>query len=173
MSSPRVQKQFQAMPDQLKRLGSYSFNIKDVIKWQGRVTAGSDLGDDAMLLDITASTWATANCRAILIAEPATDRNDQAAFKTQSHAEGQYIDGSVSFKLYMETPASWTGEHAKCQRLLMHMLVGQLSAPVELLLCANATEPTVQGVNGAGASAAFTSAGVYLPYGGMAYPGGI
>jgi hypothetical protein len=173
MSSPRVQKIFEGMPDQLKRLGAYSWNIRDVIRWQGRVTAGNDQGRDAMLLDLDSATWADNNRRAILIAVPASDKNDQAGFKTQSHSQGQYIDGSVSFKLYLETPEDWTNDQARFGRLMQHLLVGQLSAPVEIFYCANDTEPTVQGVNGAGATAAFTSAGVYLPYGGVAVPGGI
>jgi hypothetical protein len=43
---------------------------------------------------------------------------------------------------------------------------------VELLYCADGTNPTVEGVNGAGSSATYTSAGLFLPYG-MGYAGGI
>lgn len=175
MSSPRAQKQFQAMPDQLKRLGGYTFDINGVLRWQGRVGT-NDLGlagYDACVLDLDATVWADNARRVLIVAVPAQDKNGTAAMKTQSHAAGMYLDGSYSFKCYVETPESWTGEQARWERILMQHLVGQLAAPVELLYCANDTEPTLQGVNGVtAASASFTTAGTYLPYG-MTYPGGV
>lgn len=168
MSSPRVQKLFEAMPDQLKRLGGYTFDIRQVIRWQGRDASGKD----ACLIDIDAATWADNNRRVIIVAEPASDLNNTAALKTQSHASGHTLDGSVRFHLYAETPEAWTDEQARFMRIVQHHLVGQLAAPTQLLLTANDTEPTVEGVNGAGATAATTSAGWYLPWG-MTYPGGV
>lgn len=169
MSSPRIQKIFEAMPDQLKRLGQYTFELSSVLKWQGR----DALGRDAAVIDIDSTTWADNNRRVIIVAKEASDKNNQAGFKTQSHSSGQSMASSVSFLVYMETAEDHTGEQARFQRLVMHMLLGQLGAPCELLLTANDTEPTVNGVNGAGATAATTSAGTYLPYGNVAYPGGI
>lgn len=170
MSSPRVQKIFEGLSDQLKRLGGYSYtDLRSVIVWQGRDAQGRD----ACVLDIDSPTWADNNRRAIIVAEPAKATGGTDALRTQSHASGHFLDGSVNFKIYMETPESWTDQQAHFQRLLTHMFLGQLGAPVELLLTANDTEPTVEGVNGAGSTAAATSAGQLKPYGGISYPGGV
>lgn len=164
MSSVRVQKYFEAMPEQIKRLGGYSYDFRQVIRWQGRVTAGPHAGKDAMVLDIDSAAWADNNRRCIVLATPASDLNNTAAMKTQSHAAGHYLDGSVRFSVYAETPESWTGAQAAFMRHVMHHLRGQLAAPVELFWGNNDAEPTVQGVNGAGAdSAGLTSAGVDSP----------
>lgn len=164
MSSVRVQKYFEAMPEQIKRLGGYSYDFRQVIRWQGRVTAGTHAGKDAMVLDIDSATWADNNRRCIILATPASDLNSTAAMKTQSHASGHYLDGSVRFSVYAETPEAWTNAQAAFMRHVMHHLRGQLGAPVELFWGTNDVEPTVQGVNGAGAdSAGLTSAGVDLP----------
>jgi hypothetical protein len=168
MSSPRVQKLFEAMPDQLKRLGGYTFDIRQVIRWQGRAADGKD----ACVIDIDSATWADNNRRVIIVAEPASDKNNTTAMKTQSHAAGHYLDGSVKFKVYAETPEAWTDAQAHFMRLVQQHIVGQLAAPMELLLTANDTQPTVDGVNGAGATASATSAGTYLPWG-MSYTGGV
>jgi hypothetical protein len=173
MSSARVQKYFSALPDQIKRLGGYTWDVNSVIRWQGTATAGADIGRDAVVIDLNSATWADNAPRAIIVAIPASDLLDQAVFKTQSHAQGQYIDGSVKFRVHLESLESMTDAQAKFQRILFHALLGQLGAPVELMFTANDTEPTVEGVNGAVATAAATSAGTYLPYGGVAYPGGI
>lgn len=173
MSSPRVSRMLSACTDQLKRLLSGSFDIYQVVRWQGLVAAGPLAGNDAILIDLTSATWATGNSRAILVAIPASDLQNQAGFKTQSHSAGQFIDGSVRLNLYVETPASWTGTQAMFERTIQHHFVGQLGAPVELFFSGNTVEPTLQGVNGAGSSATYTSAGVYLPYGSVLAPGGI
>lgn len=173
MSSPRVQKMYQGMPDQLKRLGFYTLKpASDAIRWAGRAASGSEAGKDAAVFDFDALAWATGQKRAVLVASPAHDQNDTAAMKTQSHASGTFIDGSVSFTLYAETPADHTGAHAQFLQHMLHHLRGQLGAPVNMKLCANATEPTIQGVNGAGSSASYTDAGTFLPWG-MSYPGGV
>jgi len=168
MSSPRVQKIYQGLTEQLRKLGPYANAFKSGIVAQGRDSTGRD----AVVIDLTDSTWATANLRAIVAANPASDVNNTAALKTQSHASGYFIDGSVSFEVRMETPASWTGDHARFQRELLHALRGQLGAPMQLLLTANATEPTLNGINGAVATAATTDAGTYQPYF-FALPGGV
>lgn len=172
MSSQRVLKIFQGMPEQLKKLGPYTFNINDVIRWQGRVTAGADAGKDACVIDLTAATWANGNLRAIIVADAASDLGNTAAMKTQSHASGMFIDGSVRFRVYVETPEDHVGNQARFVRILMHHLVGQLGAPVELYMGTNDVEPTRNSVNGAGADSASATAGWYLPWG-MTYPGGI
>jgi len=174
MSSLRVQKIFSAAPNQIKLLGGYSFDWQTALAWAGRVTAGADAGKDACVIDGSSSTWATGNLRVVLVAVPAMDQvpGSVSASKTQSHASGHFIDGGVRLKVYAETPATWTGTHAHFLRDVQQHLVGQNSAPIELYLCANGTNPEVEGVNGAGSSASYTSAGIYLPYG-MGYAGGI
>jgi len=172
MSSPRAQKLFEAIPDQVKRLGGYDIDFREVVRWQGRATAGTHAGRDACVIDFTALAWADNNLRVILVAEPAADRNNTTAMRTQSHAAGHYLDGSVKFHMYVETPEAWTDAQAKFQREMLHHLQGQLASPVRLWMGDNDTEPEVEGVNGAAATSNFTDAGWYLPYG-MVYPGGV
>lgn len=160
MSSPRVQKIYQGLTESLRKLGPYANAFKTGIKWQGR----DALGKDAVLIDLTATAWATGNLRVIVVADPAADANNTAALKTQSHAQGYFLDGSVSFEVYMETPALHTDDQAKFQREILHVLRGQLGAPIHLFLTANTVKPTVNGVDGAGATAATTDAGTYQPY---------
>lgn len=178
MSSPRVTKIFEGLAGQLQRMGYKQaldkFGGRPVIRWIGRVAdaAPAEAGHDAVLLDLDSATWTTGNRRAILIADPATDLSDTKALKTQSHAFGHFLDGSVSFKMIMETPADYTGNAAQFFAEMLHILRGQLGAPVDLYLTANGTEPTYNGVNGASSTAASTEAKFYLPYG-MTYPGGV
>lgn len=162
MSAIRIQKLFQAMPSNIKSLGAYTFDINDVIRWQGRVNGGTEDGKDAVLIDIDAYTWAASNRRAILVATPFMEPNNFQAFKTRSHATGYFIDGGVRMAMYVETPSAVTDAESKFDRLALHHLIGQLGGTVELFYCAHGTEPTVQGVNGAGSTASFTSAGVYV-----------
>jgi hypothetical protein len=168
MSSPRVQKIYQGLTEQLRKLGPYPNAFKT-----GTIAVGRDsTGRDAVVIDLTGPSWLTANLRVIIAANPASDANNTAAFKTQSHASGYFIDGSVSFEVRMETPANHTGTLARFQREVLHALRGQLGAPLQLLLTANGTEPTLNGVNGAVATAATTDAGTYQPYF-FALPGGV
>ena len=160
MSSPRIQKVFQGLTNSLRLLGPYPDAFKTGIKFQGHDSAGKD----AVVIDLTSATWATANLRVIIVADAASDANNTAAFKTQSHAAGMFLDGSVSFRVYSETPADYVGDAAKFQREILHVLRGQLGAPIQLLLTANGVEPTVAGVNGAVATAVATDAGHYTPY---------
>lgn len=168
MSSARVQKMFTGLTEQLRKLGPYANAFKSGIVAQGRDSAGRD----AVLIDLTGPTWATGNLRVIIAAVAAADYTNSDQFKTQSHVANHFIDGSVSFEVRMETPATHTDAHAKFQREILHALRGQLGAPVELLLTANATQPTLQGLDGAAATAATVSAGVYNPYF-FALPGGV
>lgn len=176
MSSPRVQKIWQGLTEQLRKLGPYpnAFAGFGGSSTHGSIVAqGRDVnGRDAVVIDVDSATWATANRRIIVAANPASDVNNTAALKTQSHASGTFIDGSVSFDLYMETPANYTGLHAQFYRNVLQALKGQLGAPVHILLTANGTEPTLNGINGAGATAATTDAGTDQPYF-FALPGGV
>lgn len=160
MSSPRISKIFIGLTESLRKLGPYANAFKTGLVW-----SGIDLnGGNACVIDLTSATWATAHLRAVLVSIPAHDSQNLAALKTQSHAAGMFIDGSVSFQLIMEDAASNMSAHAKFQREIMHVLRGQLGAPVELLLTANTVEPKVNGVNGATSTADTTSAGTYQPY---------
>lgn len=173
MSSPRITKLWEGLAEQLHRQGYAGTVSKQgialCIKWIGRDAAGKD----ACVVDLDSATWASGNRRAIIVATAAgTKPTDFADFHTQSHAAGHQIDGSVSLTCYMEAPAAHTDAQARFERELLHVLRGQLGAPISLQLTANGTEPTVNGANGAGATAATTDAGDYLPYG-MAVSGGI
>ena len=169
MSSVRVQKIFEGLPEQLKRLGGYTVSLDSMIKWQGRDASGKD----ACVIDIDSTTWADNNRRVILVAKEASDKNDTAGMKTQSHSLGQSMGSSVSLIMYAETPEDHTGAQAQWMRVVQQAIVGQLGCPVQILLTANDTQPTVNGVNGAVATASTTDAGTLLPYGGVGYPGGI
>jgi len=173
MSSNRVQKYFEGALEQIKRLGGYTGQARDAMIWQGRVASGPNAGKDACVIDFTSATWADGNKRVILLAEPASDLNGTAAMKTQSHASGNFIDGSVRFKMYCETPEAFTDAQAAFFRHVEHHLRGQLSAPVEIFYGTNDVEPKLNGVNGAVAdSAGLTSAGVDQPAL-WASPGGV
>jgi hypothetical protein len=161
------------MPEQIKRAGKYSYNYQTALVWSGPVASGANAGKDACVIDIDSATWADNNRRVIILAEPASDFNNTAALKTQSHASGHFIDGSVYLKAYFETPESWTGAQAQFVFHVMHHLRGQLASPVELFFGTNDVEPALLGVNGAGAdSAGLTSAGWMIP-GLWPAPGGI
>lgn len=176
MSSPRVQKLFQAMPQQIKGLGKYDVVFTDVLRWAGRVDSTNDLGligHDACILDFDAyPSWASGQKRVIITAEPASDYNNTSAMKTQSHAAGNFIDGSVRLHLWLETPGAVTDAQSAFVRNVVQHVRGQLAAPCQLHYTADGTQPAIKGVAGAGASAAFTAAEWMLPYS-MVYPGGV
>lgn len=140
MSSPRVQKIFQGMTESLRKLGPYESAFKTGIKWQGIDTAG----EDAVVIDVDSPTWGTGNRRVIITASVAGSTMP-AAMRTQSHAAGHFLDGSVSFVVRVETPASFTNAHNKFMLEILHVLRGQLGAPMELLLTANGVEPRLPG----------------------------
>ena len=172
MSSPRGVKILEGLAEQLHRMG-YAQAIsttgqKVCIRWLGR---GAD-GRDTARIDLTAATWATANLNVLVALNPATDANNTAALKTQSHAQGLFLDGSVNVSVYMETPADYTSAHAQFVQEIMHILRGQLGAPVIMNLTANGTKPTLNGVDGAVADVVGTQVKEFLPYG-MTYSGGI
>lgn len=171
MSSPRVVKILSSIEENLKNLGNNK--PKQVVFG----TAQSKY--QAVTIDLSkaaGAAWATGDLRAIIVAIPGGSEISDA-MRTQSHALGQFIDGSVSLQLWMEslntTAAPTTAEKAyvKFQQDLIHTLRGQFGAPVELFLTAEGTQPTVDGLNGAvanvGASVAFLA-----PYG-RNYVGGI
>jgi hypothetical protein len=171
MSSARVQKYIQAMPEQVRRLlGIYSSSPQATLDpfgqyliWTGRSTAGVSAGDDVGVIDFDTGAWASGHRYAIVQANVASDLNNTLAMRTQSHAQGYFIDGSVNWTLYLETPAAWTNAHAAFERAMLHHLKGQLGSPVTLMYTANGTQPTLNSVNGAGADATGTSAGTDLP----------
>ncbi len=183
MSSPRVQKYFEAMPNQIIRLGGYQADFNEALRWQGRVgadTAAVDVaeGEDAAVVDITALAWATLNKRFLIVAKRASDANDTKALQTQSHAFGQVIDGSHSFYVFAEAPASPGGasdanlEYYRFTQIIQQHLTGQLGAPVKFYWTDAGVEPTLEGVSGAGSSASFTEGDWVIPYG-LTYPGGV
>lgn len=165
MSSQRISKQFESIPNQLRQLGPYHLGFSSAIVWQGRVDASNaDLaGKNAVVIDFTSATWATGNLRAIIVANPVGDEDHTLALKTQSHAFGHFIDGSVSFSVYMETPTTWVDELAAFQRNVLQHLRGQLSAPVQLNLCPASDEPTLNGVNGETTSATYVVSELMQP----------
>jgi len=180
MASPRVQKIFEAMPNQLRRLGKYDIDFKEVVRFQGRVAATTDgyEGYDVAVIDLTSLAWATLGKRVILVAEPASDKNKTAAMHTQSHASSHFIDGSVRFHAYMESAPKFFGstaaakEYARFIDNVQQHLVGQLASPVQFHFTDAAVEPTLDGVNGATATATNEDQEWLLPYG-MVYPGGV
>jgi hypothetical protein len=103
--------------------------------------------------------------------------------KTQSHAAGEFVGGSVHVQLYLEaidgaalSQAELDLEKFKAQ--LQHCLVGQLSAQTELKLSVAGTPASAALLSGGAlvTSAATwestgASAGVLLPYGRVMAPG--
>jgi len=177
MSDLRVGRILQALPAQVKSLSGATFDPSQALLANTTVGAANTdgyAGYNAAVVDATASTWASGNLRVIVIAKPAQDFNNTPALHTQSHAQGQYLTGSSSFIVLTETPASWTGAQAAFIRNVQFHLQGQMGAPVDLQFCANGTQPTVNQLNGATATAAFTDSGTYYPYGGgVGYVGGV
>jgi hypothetical protein len=174
MSTPRNLKYFQAMPENLKRLGGYKADIIKSMVWSGLVNdpAGAFHGFNAAVIDLTSATWAADNKRFIVIAEPASDLNKTAAMYTQSHAQGHFIDGSSRFHVFMETPSSFVTEHATFMRYVQQHILGQLAAPMKFWFSANTVKPEVKGVDSAAATSASTESEWMIPYG-MVYPGGV
>jgi len=176
MASPRVIKIFEALKEGFHNLG---YPIP-ALNNQGKSTdANFDPGCQAVVLDFDAASWVTGNRRVVVLAEPA-GYNEADAVKTQSHASGYFIDGSVKFKVITEAQAGLS--HTSLQPALdfekfyadcLHILRGQLSAPIDLYFCDNTEEPKIAGLNSAGASSIhLTKLATLLPYG-RTYPGGI
>lgn len=172
MSAVRVTKIFEGLAEQFRRQGyPQAFDIhgtRPCIKWIGRAADGRD----AVVIDLTSAVWAAGNLRCVIAANPASDLNHTDALKTQSHASGYFIDGSVSFDVFVESPLSWVGEQSRFLIEAIHILRGQLGAPITLHVTAAGTEPTLAGVNGETVDVTGVDGGVFLPYG-MTYPGGI
>lgn len=170
MSSPRVTKIHQLLEEGLKNLGQPKAKLVSFGTAQGKY--------QSVVLNFSkaSGSWASADLKAIVVAIPAGDGLPDSV-KTQSHASGLFIDGSVNFQVWMESvPASASptaGEKAfiKFQQDLLHVLRGQLSAPVSLFLTAAGTEPKVTGLESAVADAGSAIASL-MPYG-RSYAGGI
>ena len=181
MSSPRVQKIFEAIPDQLRKLGKYDVNFRTAVIWQGRATAGTYAGKDVAVIDMSAdpsAAYAANTKRIVIVAEPASDLNNTTAMKTQSHAGGHFLDGSVRFYVHAAEAAVITSasaaelEYAQFLGNVQTHLVGQLAAPTNFNFSVAGVEATVDTVNGEVSTVATTSLGWLLPYG-MVYPGGV
>lgn len=184
MASPRVQKMFQNITAQVRKLDGIDIDFLEAIRYSSiTVPAGGtplvSSGSDAMLLDMDSATWASGNRRAIVVAIPASDTNNTAALKTQSHSSGKFIDGSVRFEVYMEAPDmtnladATDGPHFDFFQSLQQHMVGQKGAPTQFYFTAHAAEPTLDGVNASTTDATYSTSGkIVLPYG-MVYPGGV
>lgn len=176
MASPRVVKILEIMKENFHNLG-YSLPVKNV---QGKsADAAFFPGTQGLVIDFDAATWATGKRRAVLLAIPA-GFGESDAVKTQSHAAGNFIDGSVKFALVVEAAAglSHTSTEAELafarfQADILHVLRGQLSSPVDLYVCDKTEQPEIEGIDGSTASSAhLTKVGSLLPYG-RTYVGGI
>lgn len=178
MSDMRISKIFQILPSQVKSLTGLTFDSTFALKANTQIstvnTAGL-AGLTACVIDATATTWATGNLRAIVVANPASDYYNTLAMRTQSHAQGQYLTGSSSFSIYMEAPASFGSALDFFERQLIFCLQGQQGAPCTLYFtAANGTEPTIAGLNGASATATYSAPVSLAVYGGgVGYPGGV
>lgn len=166
---------FKSFPDQLKKLGKYTTSTSAMVVWVGTIGSGPYAGFPAAVLDASAATWADNNKRVVLVGVPANNLMPDT-MKTQSHAAGQFIQDSFSFRAYFETPEDWTGAQAAWTRIVTHVIVGQNAAPLEIFFGDNDVQPIVEGVNGGTSgqqvTSNFVSAGVYLPYA-LSYSGGI
>lgn len=134
-------------------------------------------GRPAIVLNLSKASgaWASLDLKVIVVATPA-GFGDLAAFKTQSHASGEFIDGSYSFEVWMEgqdlsgAPSTAKQALAKFESDIVHVLRGQNGAPVNVMLTQGA-EPTVNGVDGAVASVGALWARL-MPYG-RSFAGGV
>lgn len=176
MTSPRVVKIFEMLKENFHNLG-YSLPVKNT---QGLSTDTAFFnGTQGLVIDFDAASWVTGNRRAVLLAVPA-GYGEADAVKTQSHASGHFIDGSVKFVLIYEAQTllsdassaaalAWAQFNADA----LHIIRGQMQAPVDVYFCNNTQEPKVKGINSAGASSTnLTKIATLLPYG-RTYPGGI
>jgi hypothetical protein len=176
MSSPRVVKMFEILKENFHNLG-YPFPVKNI---QGTSTdAAFENGCQGLVMDFDSSTWVTGNRRFVLLAESA-GYNFHDAVKTQSHASGTFIDGSSKMILVLEAQAGLSNAstaaelaYGKFQADVLHILRGQLSAPVDVYFCNNTDKPEVEGIDSSTGSSTFlTKLATLLPYG-RTYVGGI
>jgi hypothetical protein len=176
MSSPRVSKMFEILKENFHNLG-YAIPSKNA---QGTSTDASFLNAcQGVVVDFDAAAWVTGNRRFVLCAIPA-GFNESDAVKTQSHAFGHMIDGSVSLAVVVEAQAGLSHASVAAELAyqkffadLLHVLRGQMQAPVELYICDNTEEPKVAGIDGQVASSThLTKVASLLPYG-RTYMGGI
>lgn len=170
MSSPRIRQQMHQLPEQLVKLGKYSVSPLKAVRWTGQDVDNND----AVVIDLDSGTWATNQKRIIVVGE-AGESILPESMRTQSHSKGNFLEGGIRFHVYMESPdavIAATDGLDEFMRHTLHQLRGMMGAPVQLHLTANGTEPTVEGVEGAGSTAANTASEWMLPSS-LAYPGGI
>lgn len=168
MSSQAIFRKMELLEEGLKNLG-----------WgkPARVALSTDArGYAAAVIDLSKSapgSWASLDKKVIIVAVPA-GASEPLALRTQSHAYGQFIDGSCSFELHMEVAdlsalAQADKDFFKFSSDVMHILRGQNGAPVQVMLTAG--EPVVNGIEGAVATSG-SEACFVLPYG-RAVMGGV
>lgn len=156
----------------LKYIEENLFNLgygKSKRKWFGEDAAGVA----AALYNFTDAVNSTTDLAFVMRLVP-----DQVAgltfpkeMITQSHAYNQFLFGSALVELYFESPAAWTSANAKFVHDVIHIIRGQNSASVKVSFTAAGTFPNVNGVDGAGSTAANTSLGILIPYGRVVAPG--
>jgi hypothetical protein len=163
-------KLFQSVEENLHNLG-YSGKAK--AKWFGDVAASvrdNEVPVAACQMNFTDATNSAGDKLFSVIF-----RNDKVAgiswpkaMTTQLHAYDQFAQAGGYVELYMEMPVVG---NMKFLQDVVHIFRGQFGVRVHLFLSAIADVPVVEGVNGAVADAAFTDAGVLLPYGRIAAAG--
>lgn len=174
MTAPMFNKLFQSVEENLYNLG-YSGKAK--AKWFGDLAAGvsaivgnSEVPVAACQMNFTDAANSTTDKLFT-----AVFRNDKVAgiawpkaMTTQLHAYDQFAQAGGYVEIYMEMPLV---ADLKFFQDVLHIFRGQFGTRVQLYVTENGTVPAVKGVNGAGADAAFTDAGVLLPYGRIAAAG--
>ena len=150
MSDKNVFEKLIQIDEGMKNLGNHKALLK--------VFAHTADGRPAVVLNLSksAGAWASGDLKCIIVGTP-VGFSDLAAFKTQSHASGEFIDGGFSYQVWFEgmaldgAPSAALQAQAKFQADLIHVLRGQNSAQVDLYLT-QGVEPQVAGVQGAAAS---------------------
>lgn len=173
----RPVQQIRGLADQWKKMEKSATPVNSICIWSGQIATGAHAGHAAGVLSLGGSAaWVSGQARAVLVAISGEDLLPNT-MKTQGHSAGTFISGSYNYQLYFETPANWTGSHAKAVRDLIHIVLGQNGSPVEVFFGTNGVNPQVSGVNGADdaaeTAAGFVSAGFTYPYSQVAYSGGI
>jgi hypothetical protein len=164
MSNPQVVvNTFKLLSEQLYNLGNG--------KYLNRVFGQDSRGYETMLLDFSnlpGAAWASGEKQLIVVAVPAGDALPQS-MQTQSHAYGNFIQGSCAFEIYMEgvdfsaALSAPVKDFIKFQQDVIHAFRGQNGAPISLFLT-EGVAPAVNGFNGAVATVGSLAA-VLAPYG--------
>jgi hypothetical protein len=185
MSAPLYGKMLQSVEENMYNLG----DGKPKAKWFGDVNMGG-YPIPASMMNFTANAAPVAGDMAFV----AKIRYDEVAghqmpqaMMTQSHAAGQFIQGSAFAELFFEAPdmdstggifdANAVTAAAAQARLkfiedIKHIYRGQFGTRIRVYMCPTGTALAVNGVNGAVADAAGLAViGTYLPYGRIAATG--